>query len=41
MRYDYFIDNDYRPMLLGDRILRTETAAVAGAAMTLAAMKLL
>lgn len=37
----YFIDNDYRPMLLGDRILRTETAAVAGAAMTLAAMKLL
>ena len=37
----YFIDNDYRPMLLGDRILRTETAAVAGAAMALAAMKLL
>ena len=36
-----FIDNGYRPMLLGKRILRTETAAVAGAAIALARMKLL
>lgn len=36
-----FIDKGYRPMLLGSRILRTETAAVAGAAVALSRMQLL
>ena len=33
-----FIESGYTPMLLGRRILRTETAAVAGAAMALSRM---
>ena len=34
-----FTDNDYKPVLMGTRILRTETAAVAGTALTLLKMK--
>ena len=33
-----FIENGFKPVLLGSRILRTETASVAGAALALARM---
>ncbi len=37
----HFSDNGYRPMLLGSRVLRTETACSAGVAVTLSRMGLL
>ena len=36
-----FIEKGFRPVLIGDRILRTETAAVAGAAIALVQMGLI
>lgn len=38
---DVFLSNGFQPVLLGDRILRTETASVAGAALALSRMGVL